>query len=218
MVIYLYCMHVPYWSTGGSNSWGTLNEIVSLELKWKSSKKKKKNFHANLWNFHLWITTINIFMGYHSIFTWGFDNVQIRSQLDDAIASECPYCGDLMIREISLPFIVPEEVQEVSSWEIKPHNPGSQPQRSLSLSAWSNNAHVGNSCLHKRYWLFSFQFTLRTEYLWFLVCFAKHTSFTYLIKLSNCGRHACFISFFILCYKMTCYLDNTIDTSRIRFL
>lgn len=74
-------------------------------------------------------------MGYKSMFTWGFDNVQIRSQLDDAIASECPYCGDLMIREISLPFILSEEVQEVGSWEIKPHNPGSQPQRSLSLSA-----------------------------------------------------------------------------------
>ncbi|KAK9266603.1 hypothetical protein L1049_027298 [Liquidambar formosana] len=26
---------------------------------------------------------------------------KIRSQLDDAIASECPFCGDLMIREIS---------------------------------------------------------------------------------------------------------------------
>lgn len=43
---------------------------------------------------------------------------QLRSQLDDAIASECPFCGDLMIREISLPFILPEEEQHVSSWEI----------------------------------------------------------------------------------------------------
>ncbi|CAL5404972.1 unnamed protein product [Camellia sinensis] len=32
---------------------------------------------------------------------------KIRSQLDDAIASKCPFCGDLMIREISLPFILP---------------------------------------------------------------------------------------------------------------
>ncbi|KAJ4977061.1 hypothetical protein NE237_002167 [Protea cynaroides] len=56
---------------------------------------------------------------------------KIRSQLDDAIASECPFCGDLMIREISLPFIFPEEEQLVASWEI-PHNPGTQ--RSLSLS------------------------------------------------------------------------------------
>ncbi|EEF44511.1 vacuolar sorting protein 18 isoform X2 [Ricinus communis] len=56
---------------------------------------------------------------------------KLRSQLDDAIASECPFCGELMINEISLPFILPEEAQQVSSWEIKPHNLGSQ--RTLSL-------------------------------------------------------------------------------------
>lgn len=57
---------------------------------------------------------------------------KIRSQLDDAIASECPFCGDLMIREISLPFIQPEEAPNLTSWEIKPHNLGSQ--KSLSLA------------------------------------------------------------------------------------
>uniref|UniRef100_A0A2P2LBD4 Uncharacterized protein n=1 Tax=Rhizophora mucronata TaxID=61149 RepID=A0A2P2LBD4_RHIMU len=56
---------------------------------------------------------------------------KLRSQLDDAIASECPFCGELMIQEISLPFILPEEAQLVSSWEIKPQNLGNQ--RSLSL-------------------------------------------------------------------------------------
>ncbi|KAI3440706.1 Pep3_Vps18 domain-containing protein [Psidium guajava] len=55
---------------------------------------------------------------------------KLRSQLDDAIASECPFCGDLMIREISLPFILPEEAQQVTSWEIKPNLAN---QRSLSL-------------------------------------------------------------------------------------
>ncbi|XP_028755584.1 vacuolar sorting protein 18 [Neltuma alba] len=44
---------------------------------------------------------------------------KLRSQLDDAIASECPFCGELMIKEISLPFILPEESQHVVSWEIK---------------------------------------------------------------------------------------------------
>jgi len=58
---------------------------------------------------------------------------QLRSQLDDAIASECPFCGDLMIREISLPFILPDEDQHVLSWEIKP-NVGSQ--RNIPLSVW----------------------------------------------------------------------------------
>ncbi|KAM7495155.1 hypothetical protein LguiB_029764 [Lonicera macranthoides] len=57
---------------------------------------------------------------------------KIRSQLDDAIASECPYCGDLMIGEISLPFILTEEAQQVTSWEIKLHNLGTQ--KSLSLA------------------------------------------------------------------------------------
>jgi len=56
---------------------------------------------------------------------------KLRSQLDDAIASECPFCGDLMIREISLPFVLPEEARQVTSWEIKPHNLGNQ--RTLSL-------------------------------------------------------------------------------------
>ncbi|PON81924.1 Deep orange protein [Trema orientale] len=56
---------------------------------------------------------------------------KLRSQLDDAIASECPFCGELMIREISLPFILPEEAHQITSWEIKPHNLGNQ--RTLSL-------------------------------------------------------------------------------------
>ncbi|XP_073312131.1 vacuolar sorting protein 18 isoform X1 [Primulina huaijiensis] len=58
---------------------------------------------------------------------------KIRSRLDDAIASECPYCGDLMIHEISLPFILPEETDEVESWEIKPHNLGTQKSISLTV-------------------------------------------------------------------------------------
>ncbi|KAK9222262.1 hypothetical protein WN944_010697 [Citrus x changshan-huyou] len=56
---------------------------------------------------------------------------KLRSQLDDAIASECPFCGDLMICEISLPFIAPEEAHQFASWEIKPQNLGNH--RSLSL-------------------------------------------------------------------------------------
>ncbi|KAE8679969.1 Detected protein of confused Function [Hibiscus syriacus] len=56
---------------------------------------------------------------------------KLRSQLDDAVASECPFCGELMIREISLPFIMPEEARQVNSWEIKPQNLGNQ--RSFSL-------------------------------------------------------------------------------------
>ncbi|CAL5438942.1 unnamed protein product [Camellia sinensis] len=57
---------------------------------------------------------------------------KICSQLDDAIARECSFCGDLMIREISLPFILPGEAYEATSWEIRPHNIGAQ--KSLSLA------------------------------------------------------------------------------------
>ncbi|KAF5180254.1 Vacuolar sorting protein [Thalictrum thalictroides] len=45
---------------------------------------------------------------------------KLRLQLDDAIASECPFCGDLMIREISLPFVLPAEAEYASSWDIQP--------------------------------------------------------------------------------------------------
>lgn len=65
-------------------------------------------------------------------FTCTFTCLQIRSQLDDAVASECPFCGDLMIQEISLPFILPEEALQVSSWEIKPQNMVGQ--KSLSIN------------------------------------------------------------------------------------
>ncbi|XP_062517021.1 vacuolar protein sorting-associated protein 18 homolog [Corticium candelabrum] len=42
---------------------------------------------------------------------------QARADLDDLIASECPYCGDFMIRTIDLPFIPPEEYEQaVTSW------------------------------------------------------------------------------------------------------
>ncbi|KAJ9549372.1 hypothetical protein OSB04_021915 [Centaurea solstitialis] len=51
---------------------------------------------------------------------------KIRSQLDDAIASECPFCGDLMISEISKPFVLPEESYLVTSWEIMSKNMGSE--------------------------------------------------------------------------------------------
>ncbi|EMS56180.1 hypothetical protein TRIUR3_02689 [Triticum urartu] len=58
---------------------------------------------------------------------------KLRSQLDDAVASECPFCGDLMIKEISLPFILPGESVEKASWEIKPQ-PASQKILPMTMS------------------------------------------------------------------------------------
>ncbi|KAJ6433376.1 hypothetical protein OIU84_017132 [Salix udensis] len=56
---------------------------------------------------------------------------KLRSQLDDAIASECPFCGELMIRQISLPFILSEEALQVNSWEIKPQKQPREFENSL---------------------------------------------------------------------------------------
>jgi hypothetical protein len=35
--------------------------------------------------------------------------VQLRAQLDDAVAGECPFCGELMIKEIGQAFIGSED-------------------------------------------------------------------------------------------------------------
>ncbi|CAH3168704.1 unnamed protein product, partial [Porites lobata] len=41
----------------------------------------------------------------------------LKNELDDLIASECLYCGEIMIRTIDQPFILPEEYNSVlESW------------------------------------------------------------------------------------------------------
>ena len=39
---------------------------------------------------------------------------QIRAELDDLIASECIYCGDIMIKLIDKPFFEPEEYEKIN--------------------------------------------------------------------------------------------------------
>lgn len=47
----------------------------------------------------------------------GTSREQIKSDIDDIIASECVYCGDLMIKSIDKPFIDPQKFEEEkSSW------------------------------------------------------------------------------------------------------
>lgn len=42
---------------------------------------------------------------------------QIISDIDDIVASECAYCGELMIKSIDKPFIDPQKFeQDKSSW------------------------------------------------------------------------------------------------------
>ncbi|CAM6102948.1 unnamed protein product [Calypogeia fissa] len=43
---------------------------------------------------------------------------QVRAQLDDAVGGECPFCGELMVREISQLFISTEESDLMASWAI----------------------------------------------------------------------------------------------------
>lgn len=43
---------------------------------------------------------------------------QVRAQIDDAVAGECPFCGELMIKEIAEAFVSSEETDVVSSWSI----------------------------------------------------------------------------------------------------
>ncbi|CAA7039144.1 unnamed protein product [Microthlaspi erraticum] len=57
---------------------------------------------------------------------------KLRSELDDAIASECPFCGELMINEIGLPFIKADETQHSASWDLKPQTNLAN-QRTISL-------------------------------------------------------------------------------------
>nr|VDC65562.1 unnamed protein product [Brassica rapa] len=57
---------------------------------------------------------------------------KLRSELDDAIASECPFCGELMINEITLPFIKPEETRHSASWDLRPQTNLAN-QRTISL-------------------------------------------------------------------------------------
>ncbi|KAJ0027124.1 hypothetical protein NQD34_018124 [Periophthalmus magnuspinnatus] len=49
--------------------------------------------------------------------TAGTSREQIKSDIDDIIASECVYCGELMIKSIDKPFIDPDKFEEEkSSW------------------------------------------------------------------------------------------------------
>ncbi|AAF88074.1 T12C24.2 [Arabidopsis thaliana] len=57
---------------------------------------------------------------------------KLRSELDDAIASECPFCGELMINEITLPFIKPEDSQYSTSWDLRSETNLAN-QRTISL-------------------------------------------------------------------------------------
>ena len=60
----------------------------------------------------------------------GTSREHLKSDIDDIIASECVYCGELMIRSIDKPFIDPGKFEEEkSSWLWMQHS---------LLSAWKD--------------------------------------------------------------------------------
>ncbi|TPX64225.1 hypothetical protein SpCBS45565_g06048 [Spizellomyces sp. 'palustris'] len=42
----------------------------------------------------------------------------LKEELDDLIASECPLCGDLMIKSVDRPFIAQDEGDTIRSWQL----------------------------------------------------------------------------------------------------
>ena len=42
----------------------------------------------------------------------------LRQALEQEIALEDPYCGEIAVRNTSKPFVRPDEVSEISSWEL----------------------------------------------------------------------------------------------------
>ncbi|KAL4539605.1 hypothetical protein Ndes2437B_g02032 [Nannochloris sp. 'desiccata'] len=43
---------------------------------------------------------------------------ELRRQLEDEIAVEDPFCGEIVVRHLTKPFILPEEAEEAASWAV----------------------------------------------------------------------------------------------------
>ena len=43
---------------------------------------------------------------------------QIQAQLEAEIAGEDPFSGEIVVRHLDLPFVMPDEQDEVASWSI----------------------------------------------------------------------------------------------------
>lgn len=43
---------------------------------------------------------------------------KVRGEIDDLVASDCPLCGDIMIKSVGKPFISPDESTIISSWSL----------------------------------------------------------------------------------------------------
>ena len=43
---------------------------------------------------------------------------QLQAELELEVAGEDPFSGELVVRHLDLPFIMPDEQEEVASWSI----------------------------------------------------------------------------------------------------
>lgn len=84
---------------------GLLRQITSLGFKEASSRSSKSVYNGHDEE----VDTANGNMSPMD---------KVRAQIDDAVAGECPFCGELMIKEIAEAFISSEETDVVSSWSI----------------------------------------------------------------------------------------------------
>ena len=53
------------------------------------------------------------------------DKGKAIEQLEDLLCDECPFCGEMMLRQISAPLIDvddPDDAEEAKSWEITPQS------------------------------------------------------------------------------------------------
>ena len=41
-----------------------------------------------------------------------------QAALDDLLATDCPLCGEIMIKSTEKPFVNPNEIDTIRSWEL----------------------------------------------------------------------------------------------------
>lgn len=41
-----------------------------------------------------------------------------KDELDDLLASECPLCGDIMIKSVDKPFVDASQMKDIEAWAV----------------------------------------------------------------------------------------------------
>ena len=48
----------------------------------------------------------------------GWDPGAAAAELEDLLCAECPYCGEMMLRQIDAPFITEDDAEEAELWKM----------------------------------------------------------------------------------------------------